>query len=215
MYSLSEQPVSKIIEEMTNFKALKRIAIFTVNEKLNINDIVFEIGDKVAIKGLGENTLLIVPYEKCLRMKSKDLNKEFERVSFIYDVYSVDSFKKQFTLSEIETCKFEALQADIESINDKINKNDDSHFIIKDSSLTSEILTMIIGILFIIGFIVLFLSEHIITGLIISILLSIVFFGFYGDIIRQHIKYNKAKQGFFKMFDDLDERRISDGTYLK
>lgn len=215
MYSLSEQPASKIIEEMTNFKALKKIAIFTVNDKLNINDIVFEIGDKVAIKGFGENTLLIVPYEKCLRMKSKDLKKEFERVSFIYDVYSVDSFKKQFTLSEIETCKFEALQADIESINDKINKNDDSHFIIKDSSLALEILTMIIGIPFIIGFITLFLSEHIITGLIITILFSIVYFWLHGDIIRKQIKNNKTKQSFLKMFDDLDERRISNGTFLK
>ena len=102
MYNLSEQPIPRIIDEMTDFTPLKnRTAIYTVKERFSIEDTVYEVSDLIAVRGFNSSEVEVVPYVELLKQKSESFDLRIYGKTL--SISSVDKFKELFSFSEKET----------------------------------------------------------------------------------------------------------------
>ncbi|MBR5180226.1 MAG: hypothetical protein IKW90_15730 [Lachnospiraceae bacterium] len=213
MYNLSEQPISKILEEMTDFTPLKKTAIFTVKEKFDLNDTVYEIGDHVAICSLDDTTIYIMPYEELKKYKSAQFNKalSLNKTSMFT---SIDQFKERFELSEIETEKVVTIQDEIQGIENLYNKQISS--VLTDHYCSeAQILILSFGTLMALVLLAWSICDPSLLAIIPCIIIGAIVIIEWYDFLSKSKRIKKVEEAQSAAFDALDNQRSENGMLVK
>lgn len=212
MYKLSEQPVSRIFDEMVNFSPLyHRVAVCKVKEPFSIDDINYEEGDLVALTGNTKSEIEIECYQNLKERHSYAIRYGVsgERLSI-----TVDDFKKRFELCEEETIKVEnvikqAKDIDYEKYCEIENKRAEP---LDDYGFATIAVIAIIAVpltfwwlLFKPG-----TKEFILTLLIFLAIISVFFlFNFIKDM-----KHRVIERKYLDKYNEMDNQREQSGMYI-
>lgn len=209
MYNLSEQPVRKIVKEMSDFSSLKKIGIFAVKEKFNIKDTYYEVGDLVAIRGQHADEISIISYDKLKEYSSYMLadDNELKKLFNNYFSTTMSDFHERFELSESETDKTEIIMNEIKSIVDVQKKaalsNENDYFSLFFFPL--GLLTILLAGCSGVGF----------WGYVVGCIFAFIGFIFGAFSCIRLFKAQKVNKNFRNKLSELDKKRMEEGLYNK
>lgn len=213
MYNLSEQPVRKIVKEMSDFSSLKKIGIFTVKEKFNIKDTYYEVGDLVAIRGQNADEISIIPYDRLKEYSSYLLadDNELNRLFNNYFATTLSDFHKRFEFSEPETDKIETIMKEIKLIVDNQKAE------LPKSKLAELDYGLYFFSLFLVpvcGLVLIFLSDTGVWGYLGGSIMMFIASILWGRVFLRSFKTQKINKIILDKLLELDKRRIDEGTYI-
>lgn len=212
MYKLSEQPVSRIFDEMVNFSPLyHRVAVCKVKEPFSIYDINYEEGDLVALTGDTESKIEIEYYQNLKKRHSYNIHYGVsgDRLSI-----TVDDFKKRFELCEEETIKVENV---IKQAKD-IKYEEYGEIENKRAEPLDEYGFATIGAMTIIGasltlWCLLFKPDTKAFILTLLIFLAIILCFFLFNFIKD-MKYRVIERKYLDKYKEMDKQREQNGMYI-
>lgn len=212
MYKLSEQPVSRIFDEMVNFSPLyHRVAVCKVKEPFSIDDINYEEGDLVALTGDTESKIEIEYYQNLKKRHSYNIHYGVsgDRLSI-----TVDDFKKRFELCEEETIKAEnvikqAKDIEYEKYGEIVKKRAEP---LEDYVFATIGATAIIGVS--LTFWCLLLKPDTKTFILtLLIFLAIILCFFLFNFIKD-MKHRVIERKYLDKYNEMDEQREQSGMYI-
>ena len=215
MYNLSEQPIPRIIDEMTDFTPLKnRTAIYTVKERFSIEDTVYEVSDLIAVRGFNSSEVEVVPYVELLKQKSESF--ELRIYGKTLSISSVDKFKELFSFSEKETSIIEDISKECKAIHHKIKMTKTACNAVADVNKSQLLLILLLAEAFVCAC-SLFIYDvldfaHI--GAIMFIVLSAIILLTAIVLFSLRLSYEKDIKRYVREYEAIDEKRLKEGTLL-
>lgn len=212
MYKLSEQPVSRILDEMVNFSPLyHRVAVCKVKEPFSIADINYEEGDLVALTGDTESKIEIEYYQNLKKRHSYNIHYGVsgDRLSI-----TVDDFKKRFELCEEETIKVEKMIKEANDIacEEYCEINEKRAEPLDDYGFATIAVIAIIAVSLTLWWLLFKpgTKELILTLLIFLAIISVFFlFNFIKDM-----KHRVIERKYLDKYNEMDNQREQSGMYI-
>ena len=215
MYNLSEQPIPKILDEMTDFTPLEdRTAVYNVKERFSIGDTVYEVGDLVAVRACNSFSVVVVPYDKLLKQKSEFFNLRI--IGGTLSISSVDRFKELFSFSEKETSIIESVSAECKVIHHNVSATKSACYAVADVNKSQILLILSLAEAAVCALSLVILKvfdSTLISAIAFIVLSSIILITIIGAMYLR-LSYEKSLKGYNKEYVAIDEKRIKEGTLL-